>query len=127
MKHLPPFLLTILAIFAPIEAAVAAAFVLVTCDMILGILAARKRGEPITSSGLRRSLSKLIIFESAIVLGFITEHFLTGDFMPVSKIITAYIGLVEIKSIVESLNELNGSNIFSALIAKLGSENDKLK
>lgn len=127
MKHIQAIILAGLAVLAPIEAALVATGVLVFTDLLLGIIAARKRKEPLTSSGLRRTVSKLFVFEAAIILGFLTETYLTGDFVPVCKIITAFIGLTEIKSIVENLNSINGTSIFSDLISKLGSKNDDIE
>lgn len=127
MRHLPPFLLAFIAILAPIQAAMIAAGCLVMTDLVLGIMAAKKRGAPITSAGLRRTVSKFLIFQVAIITGFLTEKYLTGDLVPVCKIITAFIGLTEIKSIVENLNAINGNSVFSDLITKLGSKNDDIK
>jgi hypothetical protein len=127
MKHIHAFILAAITILAPIQAALTTAGCLVMLDLILGIIAAKKRGAPITSAGLRRTVSKMVIFQIAIITGFLTEKYLTGDLVPVCKIITAFIGLTEIKSIVENLNAINGNSIFSDLITKLGSKNDDIK
>jgi phage-related holin len=124
MKFLGNLLLSILAVLAPIKAVMISAAVLVVADLILGIVAAIKRGEKITSAGFRRTISKLFVYEMAVVLGFICEKYLISGTVPLSKIMSAYIGLTEMKSIVENLDSINGKPIFKDIISKLGSQND---
>lgn len=87
-------------------------------------MAARKRGEPITSSNLRKTISKIVIFQTAILLAFLTEHYMMADLLPVSKIVAGYIGMTEYTSILENLNDINGGSIFKALIEKLNKKED---
>lgn len=124
MKLLKDIVATLAAVLLPIKPAIVTIFVLVIADLILGLLVARKSKDPITSAGFRRTITKLFVFELALIAGFLAETYLIGDSFPVSKIISAFIGLTEIKSIIENLNIINGENIFASLIVKLGSEND---
>lgn len=120
------FILSILAVFAPAKPMLVTVGVLVIVDLITGILAARKRGEPITSSGLRRTVAKMFIFQAAVLMAFLTETYMTGDLVPVCKIVSAFIGLVEYTSILENLNEINGSPIFQRLIRMLSKKEKDL-
>lgn len=117
-------LLAVLAVFAPIKTALLTAMGLSVIDCITGIMAARKRGEPITSSNLRKTISKIVIFQTAILLAFLTEHYMMADLLPVSKIVAGYIGMTEYTSILENLNDINGGSIFKALIEKLNKKED---
>lgn len=123
MSHIKVLALTLLAVFAPIKAIILAALALIIFDLITGVIAAYKRKEPITSAGFQRTLVKTFVYLSAIVLGYIAETYLTGDLMPISKMITAYIGFVESVSCLENLNSISGGSLLTALIAKLGSKN----
>jgi phage-related holin len=115
----------LLAVFAPIKSVVLVVGVLIVADLITGILAARKRGEKITSAGFRRTIVKGLVYQSSILLGHLTEQYLVGnDVVSITKIVAAVIGLVEFTSILENLNTINGSPIFAKLIEKLGSKND---
>lgn len=113
----------LISIFAPAKAMIISSLVLILADLITGVLAARKAGEPITSAGLRRTVSKLLIYETVIILGFLTEQYLTGPTMPVSHIIAGYIGLTELTSCIENLNILTGTNILKMLLDKINSKN----
>jgi predicted transcriptional regulator len=100
---------------------------MIAADLITGILAARARKEKISSAGLRRTFTKFSIYFAGIMLGFLAETFMLEGFIPVSKIAAGLIGVIEIKSILENLDTINGSSIFKTLIEKLGSINDKPK
>lgn len=112
------------AILAPIHAVMASVGALIVIDLVCGLLAARKRGEPITSSCLRRTVTKAVVYQVAIISGFLLQQYLIADFLPVAKLIASAIGIVEVKSILENLDEINGSSLFKALVQKLGSVND---
>lgn len=115
--------LSAVAALAPIHAIMISVSVLIGLDTSLGILAARKRKEPITSAELRRTISKLVIYQIAIISAFLVQHFLLSDLLPIVKLAAGAIGLVEIKSILENADEINGSPLFAALVKYLGSQN----
>lgn len=125
MKTLEIWGLALLAVFAPIHAVLAASLALVVADFLTGVFAAWKRGEPITSSGFKQSVVKVMVYEIAILFAYLAEHFLIGDLVPATKLIAGLIGLVELKSILENLDSIHGSPIFQALITKLGSKKDE--
>jgi hypothetical protein len=122
-RILEAFFVSLWAIFAPIHASIISVFVLIFSDLITGILAARKRKEPITSAGLRRTITKLFVYETAMMLGFISEKYLLGGLLPVSKLVAAMAGIVELKSIFENMDELSGQNLLGSILAKLNSTN----
>lgn len=124
MKYAEALLATILAVFAPIKALIAVALILIGADLVSGILAALKKKQPITSAGLRRTVTKLMVYLAAICLGYLVEHYMVSDYLPISKMISGVISLVELKSILENLDVLNGSSLFKTVIEKLGSVND---
>lgn len=125
MAYVKGLLLSLIAILSPIQAVILTVFILVISDLITGMIVAYKKKQQISSAAMRRSVSKLLIYESAIILGYICQAYLTGDFLPFAKIVGGLIGLVEITSIYENLNFLSGNNLFKGLIKRLGSLNDK--
>lgn len=119
------FLLSIIAVFAPIKAAIITVGILVFSDLVTGIWAAKKRGEKITSAKMRNTVSKLVIFEICLLLAFLTETYLVSNFFPISKVAASYIGLVEFKSIIENLNAINGSPVFDKLLSLVNKKEDE--
>jgi hypothetical protein len=123
--YLIGLVVTTAAIFAPIKAIFLVTGILIFSDLILGIMAAKKRGEKVTSAGLRRTATKVFVYNAAIVLGFLVETYMLEGFLPISKITAGLMSVVELTSILENLNTINGSPVFAKLIEKLGSVNDR--
>lgn len=117
--------LVIFAALAPIHAVIVSVGVLVVTDLITGVWAAIKRKEPISSAALRRTVSKMVIYQIAVISGFLVQQYLISDLVPVVKIVAGVIGLVELKSILENADKITGVSIFQEALKKLGSKNDK--
>lgn len=124
MKWFHALAINLLALIAPIQPVLVATGVLIFADLILGVMAAKKRGEPITSAALRRTISKLFIYNITILSGFLFEKYLMGDLIPAVKLIAGVIGVVELKSILENADAVNCEPIFLSIIKSLGSKND---
>lgn len=116
-------LVVIMAILAPIKPMIIACIFLIITDMITGIFAAFKRKERISSAEMRRSVTKLVVYQIAIIAAFVLERYMLGGLLPVSKIVTGVIGMVEFKSILENVSTIAGEDILSMVINKLGSKN----
>lgn len=127
MKFIEGLVAAILAVFAPIKMIIITTIVLVFADLLTGMIAAHKRGESLKSSAMRRTITKILVYLSAVCLGFLVETFMLEGYLAVSKIVAGLIGVVELKSILENLDSVNGSPLFKSLIKKLGSVNDELK
>lgn len=117
-------IISTIAVLAPVKATVVAVSVLIIADLILGVLAAKKRGEPITSAGLRRTITKFTVYNCAIIIAFILQTYLIGESLPAVKLISGIIGITEGKSLLESLDVIYGKPIFLTVVQKLGSKND---
>lgn len=119
MKTLTTWATAALSVFAPVHAAVISAFVLILADLITGVLAAHKRGELITSNGIKATVYKIFVYESAILMAFLAQTYLTGAMLPVCNLATAVVGLTEMKSILENLDSIAGGSFFKVLISKV--------
>jgi hypothetical protein len=125
MTWLKAVAVSLFALLAPIHAVMAVTGAMIFIDLATGVLAARKRKEPITSAALRRTVTKIVVYQTGIITAFLCEHYLLSDSLPIIKLAAAAIGLVEMKSISENLNELNGAPIFATLVKALGSQNQE--
>lgn len=123
MKHwLYNLILAAALVFLPIKATLITVFILVLVDLGTGIAASHKRGEKITSSGLKRTVIKFLVYEIVIMLGFLTEQYLTGELVPVVKVLGGLVGLTELKSVLENAEELTGIPLLQVLIDKLSQQ-----
>jgi ABC-type sugar transport system permease subunit len=111
--------MAILAVFLPIKSVILVVLTIVGVDLVLGVCAAKRRNEPLTSSGFKRTIMKLAVYESVVLLAFLVEQYLTGDFVPIVKILSGYIGITELKSCMENMEDITGVPILKALIDKL--------
>ncbi len=120
LLHLGKYLMaSIWAILAPIHATLSVVFLLIIIDFISGIIAAKRRKEPINSAGIKRTIIKIFVFEISLCLGFLAEHYIPGS-LPFVNLIGGFISLTEMTSIIENMNELSGNTLLQALIKKLG-------
>lgn len=119
-------LVVVAAFLAPAKNVVITTFILTIVDMITGILAARKRGEPITSSGLRRSISKIFIYQTVIICASLAQAYMVPE-LPAMALISSMVAVTELKSIIENLNVMSATNLLATLITSLGSSNDVSK
>ena len=118
-------LVVTLTILSPIKPMLIACGILIMADTITGMLAAHKRKEPIQSAEMRRSITKLVVYQIAIISAFVLEKYMLGNLVPVSKIVAGVIGMVEFKSILENVSTIAGQDILALVINKLGSKNAK--
>lgn len=117
-------LIAAVAVLSPIKAVMIATCVVIVFDLITGILRAVKAKEKIESSVMRRTVTKLLVYQLAIISGFVIETYLLQA-IPITKLVSSVVGLVEIKSILENLNGIYGQDLFKSLLDKLGSDNSK--
>ena len=87
----------------------------------------QKKNEKIQSAEMRRSISKFVVYQIAIISGFLLETYMLENLLPVSKIVAGVIGMVEFKSILENVSTIVGQDILKMVLDKLGSKNAKGK
>ena len=122
-NFLQGLVLSAIAVLAPIKAVMATVGVLIFADFVSGIIAAKKRGESISSAKIRNSVTKCLVYQSAVITGFLVQTYLFQGFIPIVNIVGSLIGLTELTSFYENLNSIKGGNIFKKIIELLGSTN----
>ncbi len=126
-NHITTGFIAVASLFAPAQELMLATGCLIIADLVTGIMAAHKLNQPITSAGLRRTVSKMVIYQIAVMSAFLVQRYMMGDLIPVSSIVSSMIGLVELKSILENADKINGGSLMKDILAKLGSVNDQLQ
>ena len=124
-SFLSNLLVSAMAALAPIKPVMITVGILIISDLITGIWAARKRGEQITSAALGRTVSKMVVYQTAVVTGFLLQKYLLADAMPIVNIVGGIIGMVEFKSFVENANAIVDGDIMKEILKKLSSKNDE--
>lgn len=103
----------------PIRPALISVLSLPMVDLVLALASAHKAGTKITSSGLKRTVAKMLVYLSATILAFVVEMYLTGPYFPVIHVVTGLVGLTELKSCLEHLDDLGGAPLFASILSKL--------
>lgn len=117
-KYILPALVWIASYFAPTFEAVMIVGLLVVCDMVTALVAARKSGEAITSTKLSRTVGKFAVYGVAIVVAHvICRHFLPS--FPGLQLVAGFIAFVEVKSIDENIKKYTGFSLFAVILEKL--------
>jgi hypothetical protein len=109
-------ILTFLAVyFAPAYPIMIGIGFLVTMDFVTGILAAKKRGEIITSKKMRPTIMKGFGYMASILIAFIMQNIFLTD-MEVMKIVSGLVAMIELKSLDENLTDITGKSIFKQFL-----------
>lgn len=114
-----------IVMLTPIHPVLISVGVLILADAVFGIWAAYKRGEQITSKRMGGTIVKLFVYNGVIVTGYLVQTHLLSEIVPVVKICAGYIGMVELKSLLENSSTILGRDLFKEVIDKLGSKSDK--
>jgi hypothetical protein len=112
-------MLTIAVLLLPIKSMLIMVGVLAFTDLFTGILAAKKQGRVITSQGLRKTISKLLVYEVALIFGFLIEKYLMDDIVPITKVLGVLIGVTELKSLFENLDTISGDSLLQVAIKQV--------
>ena len=110
------FLVALLAYFEPTKFALLTVLGLCASDMILGMIAAVKRGEKLTSKRARDTVNKLASYGIAILASFLIEKELLNNEFPAMKIGLITIAMWELWSMDENFKSINGFSLFKPLI-----------
>lgn len=115
-----------LSILAPIKSAVFSVYFLIFADLITGVWASIKEKQTVTSSKLSRTISKILVYSTTIVVAFIVNKYLLVDFeLPIVSIVSGFIAITEVKSILENLNRISSHRVIKDLILILSNERNK--
>lgn len=127
LKVLENLFISLVILLAPLQSVMVSIIVLVVLDTILGVIAARSQKEPITSHKLKRMVAKLGLYYTAVLVGFVAGNYLIDALIPIEKMITTLIGIVEVKSVLENLDIIYGGSFFKSLLDKLDKKQDEDK
>jgi len=109
MKLVPYLILVFSTFFAPIVTVMCAILVLMLIDLIVGVIASKKRGEKFSSTKLGNSGIKLLLY----LIGIITGHLMALYFIPGIpwvNIVAGLIGATKVVSIFENISDVTGTN-----------------
>ena len=121
--------------FMPMQSTLIAVVVLPLFDLFLALAVAFKEKwatvrwysclSVIESAGIKRSVAKITLYLIGAIMAFIAETWLTGPVIPCVKVVTGLVGVTELKSCLEHLDNLGGGQLFKQAISALAPGHDK--
>ena len=115
-----------LAVFLPIKELMLTIGFLVSADLIVGIWKAIKTKQRIRSRRMSDTVTKLLLYQLAIMSGFLIETFIISELIPITKLIATVIAIIEFKSIVESIEAVTGKGLWSKIKTIIGRKSEDL-
>lgn len=117
---LETFILPIVAFFAPVQGILLTVGAFILADTFWGIWKARKQGQKITSKGLSAIISKMLLYEAAVLLSFCLDVFILGDILHgifgveqlIVKVTSMVLVYIELKSINENYHAVKGVDLW---------------
>lgn len=114
----------ILAFLIPIHGLVLAVGLCIAADTSMGIIKAKKLGgwKAISSRKLSEIISKMFLYQGALILFFVIDKFVLGEFIALfvgvplflTKIVSATLCFIELKSIDENYKIIFGKSIWNS-------------
>jgi uncharacterized membrane protein len=105
----------IFSFFLPIKHFLIFTIFVVFADTVTGIMAARKRGEPITSKGLYRTSQKVVVYFVGIMI-FHGASITFGLPSQITYSVSFIIAATELFSISENIKSITGTNIGTIIL-----------
>jgi hypothetical protein len=117
-------IVALLMYFADIHLYVIAVLSLTAIDVFMGVWAARRRNEQITSRKLRKGLIEkaalyLVLLVASFILGKVMQNVLSFEKFYLTWILTLLISVYEITSIIENMISINPNLSFLGKFKKL--------
>ena len=105
-------------ILMPIHSVMIAVTFLVISDLVTGVWASRKRNEKITSSGFKKTVMKILAYQTAVIMAFVMETYLLQG-VPLIKVVAGLIAITEGKSLFENIHIITGIDFWKEALKKL--------
>jgi phage-related holin len=106
---------TFFAFTMPIHTLVYCVVALIGLDTITGVYKAYKQKDAITSKKFGQVISKLLLYNLAILSGFIVEVMIGLSAFHLAQIIAVAISLTELKSVLENTNAITGVDLWQVV------------
>ena len=115
-----------LAVFLPIKELMLTIGFLVSADLVVGIWKAIKIKQRIRSRRMSDTVTKLLLYQLAIMSGFLIETFIINELIPITKLIATVVAIIEFKSIVESIEAVTGKDLWSKIKTIIGRKSEDI-
>ncbi|MES2062723.1 MAG: phage holin family protein [Bacteroidota bacterium] len=99
---------------------IAVTLLLLLADMATGIWKSLKTGVPVTAAKIGVTVEKMFAYLIGIICAYLVQHHITNDLVKVMLFFSAIISLKELKSIVENIEVITDTKIWTLLVKQIG-------
>ena len=92
---------------------IALTFFLLLADMVTGIWKSLKTDVPVTAAKMNLTVEKMLAYMIGILCAYGVQHHITNDLVKVMLIFTSVISFKELKSVVENVESITDTKIWS--------------
>jgi hypothetical protein len=128
----------LITFLTPIKPLIIIVGVAIALDTFYGVRRAKKTGEKVTSRKLSKIISKMVLYQTAVILFFCVEKFILGDIIGLftsiplilTKVVTTVLLYIEATSISESYEIMYGVSLwkkFKELIRRTGETKQEIQ
>lgn len=115
------FIWPILVFFAPIQGILITVGGFIALDTATGVWKSKKNDIPITSKKLSKVISKMVLYNSCVLLSYLLDYYVIGDILEklfsieglMVKVVALLLIFIESKSINENYYAAKGVNLWS--------------
>lgn len=122
MSYVKALIISFISIFVPVVPILLLVGLFIFSDTILGILAAKKQKQKITSRKLGHIIPKMILYQMAVLTAFLLDVYLLGEFLSYffqiqlifTKLVAVSLIFIELVSMDEKFKILIGKTIIES-------------
>lgn len=120
LAFLKQLFIIIITFLMPIKGIIVVVGLSILVDTITGIIKSKKLDQPITSRRMSNIVSKMVLYQSAVILFFCIEKYILGDIVSlfisteliVTKLVAITLVSIELKSISENIKKISGISLW---------------
>lgn len=100
-----------ITILYPIAGIVSVIYILIIIDFIIGVWAATNSNS-FHPAKMWNTVRKLFLYQLVILAGFLIETYIIDGIIPLNKIVSGFIAMIELKSIFYNFNKIFGIDLW---------------
>jgi hypothetical protein len=93
---------------------------LLCADLLTGIWKSFKTGVPVTAAKIGLSVEKMVAYTFGLICTYAVQHGITNDAIKVMLFYSGIVSLKELKSIIENIEVITGTQIWNVLTKQIG-------
>ncbi len=121
MEKISYVIFWLLAILSPVYAVMGTIVFLIIVDFVTGVFVTYKKKKQLRTVHIVHATSKVVIYNLVVLSAFLLEQFIIDE-VPFLKIISGFIAVFEIKSIMQNFDVIYGVNLYKVILKALNNK-----